>query len=255
MNVIVVVEKKNTDRLRICIDPKPLNKSIKREHHLPTIEEITARLSGAKYFSTLDASSGFWQIDLDQKSSILTTFGTPLGRYHYTRIPFGIHCAHEVFHNRLHKQLDGLQGVETDIDDILVWRRTIEEHDKRLEKALKRARQRSLKLNLDKCMIRCTKVMYTGRLLTGDGVRPDESKLEAIFKMPAPEDKYGIQRLLEMVNYVTKFAPYVSDVTALLRELLKKGVAWHWTGLNAMNNHPARQSRFDRNESRPVEVL
>ena len=63
VNAMVVVKKKNTDKLRICIDPRPLNKAIKREHyHLPTIEEITSRLSGAKYFSTLDAISGFWQI-------------------------------------------------------------------------------------------------------------------------------------------------------------------------------------------------
>ena len=60
VNAMVVVEKKNMDKLRICIDPRPLNKAIKREHyHLPTIEEITTRLSGAKYFSTLNASSGF----------------------------------------------------------------------------------------------------------------------------------------------------------------------------------------------------
>ena len=66
VNAMVVVEKKNTEKLRICIDPRPLNKASKREHYLvPTIEEITTKLSGAKYFSTLDASSGFWQIPLD----------------------------------------------------------------------------------------------------------------------------------------------------------------------------------------------
>ena len=68
MNAMVAVEKKNTDKLCICIDPRPLNKAIKHEHYsLPTIEQITMRLSGAKYFSTLDARSGFWQIPLDEK--------------------------------------------------------------------------------------------------------------------------------------------------------------------------------------------
>ena len=64
--------------------------------------------------------------------------------------------------------------------------------------------------------------MYIGHLLSGDGVKPDASTLEAILEMPVPEDKHGIQRLLGMLNYVTKFAPYVSDVMAPLRELLKK---------------------------------
>ena len=168
-----------------------MNKAIKREHyHLPTIEEITTRLSGAKYFSTLDACSGFWQIPLDEESSMLTTFGTPFGRYRYTRMSFGIHSAQEVFHKRLHELLHHLDGVETDIDDILVWGRTVQEHDERLEKTLQRARQSNLKLNPDKCKIRCTEVLYIGHVLTGDGLKPDASKLEAILKMPAPEDKH-----------------------------------------------------------------
>ena len=96
VNAMVVVEKKNSDKPRICIDPRPLNKAIKREHyHLPTIEEITTRLTGAKFFSTLDAQSGFWQIPLDEESSRLTTFATPFGRYRFTRMPFGIHSAQE----------------------------------------------------------------------------------------------------------------------------------------------------------------
>jgi len=230
VNSMVAVEKKNTDKLRICIDPRPLNKAIKREHyHLPTIEEITTRLSGAKFFSTLDARSGFWQIPLDDESSTLTTFATPYGRYRFTRMPFGIHSAQEVFHKRLHELFQDLSGVETDIDDILVWGRTREEHDERLEKTLQRARESNLKLNPDKCKIRRSEVLYIGHVLTTDGVKPDVSKLEAITSMPTPEDKHGIQRLLGMVNYVAKFLPNISEVTSPLRELLKKDVAWHWT--------------------------
>ena len=67
---------------------------------------------------------------------MLTTFGTPFGRYRYTRMPFGIHSAQEVFQKRLYELFHDLQGVETDIDDILVWGRTIEEHDETLKKAL-----------------------------------------------------------------------------------------------------------------------
>ena len=170
-----------------AIDPRPLNKAIKREHyHLPTTEEITTRLSGAKYFSTLDACSGFWQIPLDEESSMLTTFGTPFGRYRYTRMPFGIHSAQEVFHKRLHELFHDLDGVETDIDDILVWGRTVQEHDERLEKTLQRARQSNLKLNPDKCKIRCTEVLYIGHVLTGDGLKPDASKLEERFSKCQP---------------------------------------------------------------------
>ena len=230
VNAMVTVVKKNPDKLRISMEPRPLNKAIRREHYyLPTIEQITTRLSGTKYFSTLYARSGFWQIPLDGESSLLTTFSTVFGRYSFIRLPFGIHSAQEVFHKRLHELLGDLPGVETDVDDILVSRRTQQEHDERLVNPLQRTRECNLKLNPDKSKIRQPEVLYIGHVLTGDGVRPDTSKIEAITKMPKPEDEQGMQRLLGMVNYVAKFAPNISDVTAPLRELLKKDVAWHWT--------------------------
>ena len=152
-------------------------------------------------------------------------------------MPFGIHSAQEVFHKRLHELFHDLDGVETDIDDILVWGRTVEEHDERLEKTLQRARQSNLKLNPGKCKIRCTEVLHIGHVLTGDGFKPDASKLEAILEMPAPEDKHGVQRLLEMVNYSTWRSfhllfqrsrhPYVSCSRKL----------WRGIGLSAMNSH------------------
>ena len=94
---------------------------------------------------------------------MLTTFGTPFGRYRYTRMPFGIHSAQEVFHKRLHELFHDLHGAEADINDTLVWGRTVEEHDERLEKALQRARQRNLWLNPDKCKIRCKQYRYRTR--------------------------------------------------------------------------------------------
>src|SRR4029434_2189831 len=79
VNPIVIVEKPN-GKLRICLDPRDLNTAVMREHHqLPTVEEITCRLSEAKYFTVLDASAGFWQLKLDEASTRLCTFNTPFG--------------------------------------------------------------------------------------------------------------------------------------------------------------------------------
>ena len=216
-NSMVVVQKKDGS-LRICIDPKDLNKVLKREHYqLPTIEEITARMPGARYFSTMDARSGYWQID--EESSKLTTFNTP----------FGIRSAQEVFHKRVHEIFEDIQGVETDIDDILVWGRTLQEHDERLKATLERARECNLKFKPEKCHFRSTSVSYIGHKLTPDGIKPDPEKIEAIINMPEPHDKKGVQRLLGMVNYVSKFVPNMSEITSPLRELLKKDVMWHWS--------------------------
>ena len=70
--------------------------------------------------------------------------------------------------------------------------------------------------------------VYLGHKLTVSGVEPNEEKIRSIMDLPVPEDKKGVQWLLALVNYVGKFIPNLSEITAALRELLKKNVSWHW---------------------------
>ncbi len=129
---LVIVLKKNGS-LRICLDPRDLNRAIKREHFkLPTREEIISQFAGAKWFSKLDASSGFWQLKLDEVSSKLCTFNMPEGRYRFLRLPYGILSAPEVYHKTIHMIFEHLPGVETMMDDIIVWGSNRQEHDGRL---------------------------------------------------------------------------------------------------------------------------
>lgn len=101
VNNMVVVTR--GDKISICMDPRDLNQVLMREHYpMPPLEDIATRLNGAKWFSTLDASTGFWQIKLDNRSSHLCTFATPFGRYRFTRMPFGISSAPEVFQRAMH---------------------------------------------------------------------------------------------------------------------------------------------------------
>jgi hypothetical protein len=136
VNSLVVVEK-NNGKVRVCLDPRDLNKAVLREHYpMKTIEEVAAELNGAKVFSTIDASSGFWQVELDAESSKLVTFNSPFGRYKFLRLPFGINSASEVFQRRMTQALDDIEGVAVIVDDILVWGTTVEEHNRTLQNAL-----------------------------------------------------------------------------------------------------------------------
>ncbi|CAB3992300.1 Hypothetical predicted protein [Paramuricea clavata] len=231
VNSTVIIEKPNSDKLRICLDPRPLNEAIKREHFkMPTIEEITTRVAGARVFSKLDANHGYWQILLDEESRLLTTFNTPFGRYCYKRMPFGITSAQEVFQKRMCQSFGDLEGVETDVDDILVWGATVEEHDERLMNTLQRCEEINLTLNKEKCEFRVKEVTYIGHKLTREGVKPDEQKVKAIKQMPPPEDKKGVERLLGTVNYLAKFIPNMSTIMQPIREVMKSGVEFHWGG-------------------------
>ena len=213
VNSIVVNEKQN-GKLRICVDPRDLNKALLREHYqLPTQQEITSRLAGAKYFSKLDATFGFWQMPLDEDSSYLTTFNTPFGRYRFTVVPVRVTFAQEVFHRTVHEHFRDLPECETDIDDILIWGRTIEEHYRNLERVLNRVQEINRTLSRDKCKFRQTEVTYLGETLTPSGVKPDINKIRAILDYTRPTDKQDLHRLLGMTNFIVKFLPKLSDVT------------------------------------------
>ena len=94
----LVVVKKQNGKLRVCIDPQPLNKALKRsQYQMPILEDILPELSKAKIFSVLDVKNGYWHVRLDEPSSKLTTFNTPYGRYRWNRLPFGITPAPETF--------------------------------------------------------------------------------------------------------------------------------------------------------------
>ena len=91
-----MVEKSN-GKLKLCLDPRNLNKVIKWEHfQLPTADDIMAKKPGAKVFSKLDASSGYWQIRIDDESTDLLTFNIPFGRYRFNHLPFGVWSASEM---------------------------------------------------------------------------------------------------------------------------------------------------------------
>ena len=135
---MVVTQKKDSDTIRVCIDPKDLNEAIQREHYpMRTFEEVIARMPKAQYFTMSDAFHGFWQIPLDHKSALKTAFNTPYRRYYFKRLLFGIKSAPEIFQKAMDQMFSGCP-CEIIVDDILVWGET-EEHDHKLLQVLDRA--------------------------------------------------------------------------------------------------------------------
>lgn len=225
---LVIVNKKN-GKPRVCMDPRNLNRAIKREHFkLPTREEIMSQFANAKYFSKLDASSGFWQLKLDSASSKLCTFNSPFGRYRFLRLPFGIASAPEVYHKTIHMIYEHLEGVDTSMDDIIIWGSSKAEHDKRLKSVLEATRKANLKLNKEKCQLGVKELTFVGDILSSEGIRPDPRKISAIENMPRPQCKKDVQRFNGMINYMGKFIPNLSERMAPLRQLTEKKTEWEW---------------------------
>ena len=195
---------------------------------MKTIEEIVVEIPGAKVFFTLDAKSGFWQIKQSEENSKLCTFNSPFGRYRFTRLPFGIKSAPEIFQRTMSQLLDDIQGTEIVVDDILVWGRDVSEHDARLKQVLNRAQEVNLKLNLDKCQIRKAEVSYIGHCLTKEGLKPDPENIRAVQEMQRPQNLKELRTFLGFMQYLDKFMPNMANVSAPLRQLLEKNIEWHW---------------------------
>ncbi|XP_062399854.1 uncharacterized protein K02A2.6-like [Sardina pilchardus] len=227
---MVVAPKKNKDEVRICVDMTPLNQSVCREKFiLPSVEHTLGMLTGARYFSKLDANMGFWQIPLAKESARYTTFITPFGRYHFNRLPFGISSAPEHFQNRMTSEVTaGLDGVVCHVDDILIWGATMEQHDARVHAVLERAEKAGVTLNMSKCEFGRQEVKFLGHIISADGVKPDPEKTKAVQDMREPTNISELRSFLGMVNQLGKFIPNLSEKDKPLRELLSKKNMWCW---------------------------
>ena len=137
-----------------------LNKAICREHHaIPTLEEILPKLTGAKLSSIVDAKCGYWNFELDEESSYLTTFNSLIGQYRFLRMPFGLKMSQDVFQAKIDQTYEGCKGVVGIADDIVVYGRSDDQH---MHEMMARCRATGLKLNPDKCKIKQKKIKLYG---------------------------------------------------------------------------------------------
>ena len=168
---LVIIQKPDSDKLRVCLDPRDLNVAIRRPHYPSrTLEEILPELVNAKFFTKLDAKSGYWTCELTYRSSLLTTFNTPFGRYRYLRLPFGLKSSQDEFQKKLDQSLEGLEGMVSIADDIIIHGKTRQEHDQRLHELLIRAKEKGIKFHKDKLEVGVTKVL-PDRPMAGCGDR------------------------------------------------------------------------------------
>ena len=226
----LAISRKSNGKLRVCLDPKDLNKACKRTYHkTPTLEEITHKLHGARVFSKLDARHGYWSIQLTDRASDLTTFNSTFGRYKFRRLPFGLKVAQDIFQEKMDLILSNCPGTLNIADDIIVYGHDNEEHDKNLHRLMTTATKFGLVFNQDKCEIKVDEVAFFGCIYGKEGTRPDPRKVEDIHKLPPPSCVRDLQRFLGMVQYMSPFVPNLATHTDALRNLIKKGNEWQWT--------------------------
>ena len=215
---ITYVQKANGE-LCLCLDPCDLNRAIcHHDHHkMPTVEEVAhTNLQISCYFTKLNAHHGYCSIVLDEESSLLTTFNSPFGRYHFLHLPFGLVCSQDIFQKKMDQFLKECPGCIRIANDITIHGHTEEEHDAHLQNLMWVACKYGVVFNPQKMHIKAPAVNFFGCLYDANGVHPDPEKVEAVHALPAPTNVTELQDFLSMVTYLSPFVHGLSTLTAPL---------------------------------------
>lgn len=226
---IVPVIKKNGS-LRLCIDMRQANKAVLREKFpIPTFEELLAEMTDCTTFSKIDLRSAYNQVELDPASRAITTFVTPDGVFRFKRLYCGIKCAPEMFQRIMTSVIAGLENVRVFFDDIIVFSKNRVDHERHVNALLQRLRNRGLTINLDKSTFGVDEVEFLGHRISKNKIKPNVTNEQAIRAFQPPTNKKDLQSFLGLMNYISRFIPDYSTLTAPLRQLLGKNVTFQWT--------------------------
>ncbi|GBG72342.1 hypothetical protein CBR_g11920 [Chara braunii] len=227
---VLFVPKKEGE-FRMCIDYRGLNAiTVKNAEPLPRIDDLLDRMQGRKYFSRIDLKSGYHQIEVHPDDQYKTAFRTRYGHYEFIIMPFGLtnapatfqRCMNDLFRPWLDR------FVVVYLDDILIFSKTLQEHQGHLRQVLEKLREANFKINPKKCEWAKTQVLYLGHVLDGDGIKPEDRKIAAIRDWPTPRTLTELRSFLGLANYYRKFVRNFFTIVAPLRRLLRKETIWKW---------------------------
>ena len=221
---------------RFCIDYRGLNAVTKGDSFpLPRIDDLLDDLGSARYFSTHDLASGFWQIPVHKNSQEKTAFSTTFGLFEFRMMPFELKNAPSVFQRLMQQVLAGVNPesgpnfVVAYIDDLLVFSSSLQAHLDHLNHVMKRIREVGLKVNPSKCQFIRKEVEYLGHVITPEGLRPNDKLITAVRDYTLPKNVQELMRFLGLASYYRRFVHQFSKVAQPLHRLTCKNTEFRWS--------------------------
>jgi len=219
-----VVPKKDGE-IRLCIDYRKLNALTNRPiYHIPSTQEIFDCLGGNFFFSTLDLNKGYYQVPVSLLDREKTAFSTPQGHFQFIKMPFGLSGAPSTFQRALSSVLSTEVGKQCCVylDDIIVFGRTVEEHNTHLFNVIQKLSSAGLRLSEKKCTFLQQEVKFLGHVINNSGVQTDPKKIEAVRNWTLPEKVNELHSFVSFANYYRKFIPKFNEIVKPLEDLIQR---------------------------------
>lgn len=220
---VIVIKKDGS--IRFCCDYRKLNKvTCKDAYPLPRVEESLDALGNAQLFSTLDLTSGYFQVAMNEEDRAKTAVTTPFGLFEWSRMPFGLSNAPATFQRLMGVVLGDLtfDVLLIYLDDIIVFSKDFDSHCERLEIVFNRLRQHGLKLKPSKCFLFKPEVKFLGHLISSEGIQVDGEKTQALETWPAPKNVKELRQVLGFMSYYRRFVPGFAQLAQPLHALVGK---------------------------------
>ncbi|CAC5414791.1 unnamed protein product [Mytilus coruscus] len=226
-------DKKESQNFRFCSDFRHLNAQTEDfKYVISNLQELTESMSDLvpNFITSIDLSSGFFQMGISPDSTRYTAFNTCFGTYTFQRLPMGLKTAPNTFQLLMDKVLHGLKfrTCPCYLDDVLLCSETFEKHLNDLNEIFERFRSAGLKLGAKKCYFANKKCVFLGHDLSKDGIRPPKDSIQAITDYPEPKNIKQLRRLIGMFNWFRKFIPNFSALIYPLNRLLQKNQRFEW---------------------------
>lgn len=242
-NPVLMVPKSEPGKWRFCLDCRYINDLTEDQYFpIPLIDEAMDGLAGSSIFSTMDMTSGYHQVELEEEASQMCAFSTRKGHFQYTKLPMGLRGSGMTFQKMVTLLMAGMLHTEVlaYLDDCILFSNSVGQHMATLGEVLSRLKKTNLKLKPRKCNLFQEELVYLGFLVNKSGIRPNPEAVKKIKELMEPTNVCEVQRFLGKANYYRKFVPKLAEIAHPLYELTKS------KGKSQFQWEAEHQSAFDQ---------